>query len=186
VVVLEARDHQRVKRATMNARNAAARTRREQGGTWSRPGLFLALPGVVSWARPREQPLSDGRHRTAYPPAYLEGRDGWRLAVRAAVAEAGWVRPPVAAELVVVAKVVAPGKLDLDRVLTAVLDALQGGEALVDDCRVWHLYAQRRRPAADEAAHVDVLLTTATAGDSIPGGGDAKKPGHKRSLLAGQ
>jgi hypothetical protein len=175
-MTLEAAEVRRVKRETMDGRNAAARLarrarategRREQGAgategvTWSRPGLFLALPGVVSWARPREQPLRDGRHRTAYPPAYLEGRDGWRLAVCAAVAEARWVRPPVAAELVVVAKVVAPGKLDLDRVLTAVLDALQGGEALADDCRVWHLYAQRRRPAADEVAHVDVLLTTA-------------------------
>jgi hypothetical protein len=169
---LTAPEHRLVKRATMDARNAAARRRREQGarGTEgaarSRPGLYLALPGVVSWARPRRQPLRDGRHRTAYPPAYLEGRDGWRLAVCAAVAEARWVRPPVAAELVVVAKVVAPGKLDLDRVLTAVLDALQGGEALVDDCRVWHLYAQRRRPWPDEAPHVDVLLTTAEPGGS--------------------
>src|SRR4029453_10358986 len=139
----------------MDARKAAARRRRAAEGLGHRPGLFLTLPGVVSWARPREQPLRNGRHRTAYPPAYFEGRELWQTAVRGQVGEARWVRPPVGAELVVVAKVVAPGKLDLDRVTTAVLDALQSGEALVDDCRVWHLYAQRRRPWPDEAPHVD-------------------------------
>ena len=33
------------------------------------------------------------------------------------------------------AEMVARGKLDLDRVVTAVLDALQSGHALADDCR---------------------------------------------------
>ena len=162
--MLTAEERVRVVRESKARRNALARQRRVRtasGASPRRPGLLVKLPGVVSWARPREQPLQNGKHRTAYPPAYELGRETWCLLVRAAVDEASWVRPPVAEALCVVAKVVAKGKFDLDRVLTAVLDALQGGGALVDDCRVWHLYAQRRRPWPDEAPHVDVLLTIA-------------------------
>jgi hypothetical protein len=166
--VLEAADHRRVKRATMDRRNAAARARRALGrhGASRAEGaaLTVTLPGVVAWARPREQPLRGGGRRTAYPPAYEARRGHWRLVVAAAVAETGWVRPPVGEPLSVTVEVVAPGKHDLDRVVTAVLDALQGGGALVDDCRVWFLAANRRRPGRDEAARVDVLLMTAGAG----------------------
>ena len=77
--------------------------------------------------------------RTAYPEAYAWQRDAWRTVVRHAVASSNWTAPPVAATLCATVAVVAPGKLDLDRVLTAVLDALQGGGALKDDCRVWQL-----------------------------------------------
>jgi hypothetical protein len=167
--VLEAVDHARVRRETMAARNDAARRRRAASRVGPRPELSLTLPGVVSWQRPREQPVAGGQgrppgHRTAYPQAYVEARDGWRLVVRAAVAEASWARPPVSEALCVVAEVVAPGRMDMDRVLSAVLDALQAGEALKDDCRVWRLHASRRPPGPDEAPHVQVLLTTDEGG----------------------
>jgi hypothetical protein len=173
--VLEAAEHARVQRETKARRNAAARRRRGQPSLEpvTPVRLFLTLPGVVSWQRPRQQPLRNGAYRTAYPPGYQSGREVWRTVVGAGVRASSWRAPPVAAPLCVTAKVVAPGKLDLDRVLTAVLDALEAGGALVDDCRVWHLYAQRRRPWPEEAPHVDVLLTTATGGDSIPGDGGA-------------
>jgi hypothetical protein len=148
-------EHAFVQRETMRRRNAAARSRRA-----GPVGLFLALPGVVTWRRPRQQPLRNGGTRTAYPAAYEQGRELWQTAVRARVLEADWTPPPVAEALGVVLHAVGPGRFDLDRVCTAVLDALQGGGALRDDCRVWRLYAERRRPAKDEPAHVDVLLTT--------------------------
>jgi hypothetical protein len=163
-------EHQRALAETRARRNAAARERR--AGT---AGLFLALPGVVTWRRPRQQPLRNGGTRTAYPAAYEHGRELWQTAVRARVLEADWTPPPVADALGVVLHAVAPGKLDLDRVCTAVLDALQGGGALHDDCRVWRLYAERRRPAKDEPPHVDVRLTTVGDGrppPAIPGGRD--------------
>lgn len=158
---------QRVVRETRLARNAHARLRRAGSRSPVIPlrGLRLVLPGVVSWQRPREQPLPGGGRRTAYPPAYVAQREHWAEVVALAVYASGWRRPPVTATLCVTAAVVAPGKLDLDRVLTAVLDALQGGGALVDDCRCWGLYAKRRRPQADEAPHVDVLLTTLEGAD---------------------
>lgn len=173
--MLEAVEQARVRRETMDARNAAARRRRARSASAGAgvaevvaprplPVLFLRLPGVVSWARPREQPLRGGGRRMAYPERYQAGRLTWGLAVRAAVVEASWARPPVGVALSLVASIVAPGKLDTDRVVTAVLDALQAGGALVDDCRVWHLQAERRRPGPGEDAHVDVMLSEAPVG----------------------
>jgi hypothetical protein len=156
--VLEAAEHARVQRETKARRNAAARARRAAAAAAPSPALLLVLPGVVSWGRPRQQPLRQGGYRTAYPQGYLVGRDAWRLAVGARVRDCGWRAPGVDRTLGVVAGVVAPGKLDLDRVVTAVLDALQAGGAIVDDCRVWRLQAQRRRPGPGEAPHVDVLV----------------------------
>ena len=115
--------------------------------------LSLTLDGCLTWKRPRRM----GRV-TRYPADYAAGRDAWALQVRAAVAETGWVAPPVKDELAVEAHIVAGGKLDTDRVLTAVLDALQGGGALRDDCRCWDVRAVRRKPGRGEAPHVDVLL----------------------------
>ena len=78
--------------------------------------------------------------------------------MRFAVARTGWRPRPVAQALSVEAEVVAKGKLDTDRVTTAILDALEGGGALVNDCRVWRLHVVRRVPRADEAPHVEVAL----------------------------
>jgi hypothetical protein len=183
-MTLPAAEHARVQRETKDRRNAAARARRLVPDLATQlatpPRLFLTLPGVVSWQRPRQQPLRNGAYRTAYPPGYESGREVWRTVVGAGVRASSWRAPPVAAPLCVTAKVVAPGKLDLDRVLTAVLDALEAGGALVDDCRVWHLYAQRRRPWPEEAPHVDVLLTTATTAtaEATSGGGSADGAGR--------
>lgn len=153
--MLTASETRRVVRETKTARNASARSRRAAAlATFS-----VRLPGAVTWRRPRSQPVRGGGHRTAYPPEYVSGRDAWRLVVGAAVRAAGWRAPPVATALAVEAQIVAAGKLDLDRVTTAVLDALQGGGAIVDDCRVWHLAAHRRRPDTGEAPHVDVVVT---------------------------
>jgi len=123
--------------------------------------LRVRLPGVVTWQRPRSQPLRQGGQRTAYPDAYVAGRGVWQLYVAQAVAQTGWQRPPVRQPLMVEAEIVAGGKLDTDRVLTAVLDALQNGGALVDDCRVWELHVVRRRPEPPELPHVDVVLSRA-------------------------
>ena len=97
--------------------------------------LRVELPGVVSWARPKAT-VRQGGVRSAYPGAYVAGREAWTLVVRSAVLATGWVAPPVEAPLLVEVEVVARGRRDVDRVLSAVLDALQAGHALIDDCRV--------------------------------------------------
>lgn len=154
---LPAAEHAQVLRETKRVRNAYARSRTP---VLPLRGLRLVLPGVVSWARPRA--AGSG---VRYPRDYTRDRDAWALVVAHGVAASGWRRPPVTSTLCVTAAVVAPGKLDTDRVLTAVLDALQAGGALVDDCRVWQLSVRRRRPQADETPHVDVLLSILEGAD---------------------
>jgi hypothetical protein len=101
------------------------------------PVLRLELPGVVSWSRPR---LARGGVR--YPAAYARDRDAWGLLVAQAVREACW-RPPREARYRVAVVVRGGGKRDLDRVCTAVLDALQAGGAVRNDCLVDVLIAMR-------------------------------------------
>jgi len=101
------------------------------------PLLRVVLPGVVSWSRPR---LMRGGVR--YPAAYAQARDMWSLLVAQAVRDARWTPPPAARYCVTVA-VYGGGKRDLDRVCTAVLDALQAGSAVPDDCLVDALTATR-------------------------------------------
>ena len=115
----------------------------------------------MSWSRPRLQPLAQGGVRTAYPGAYVAGRAAWTLVVQHAVLATGWVAPPIEAPLLVEVDVVARGRRDVDRVLSAVLDALQAGGALLDDCRVTEVHLVRRAPGRGEAAHVDALLSVA-------------------------
>jgi Holliday junction resolvase RusA-like endonuclease len=122
--------------------------------------LRVQLPGTLSWRRPRGT-IRAGQVRSAYPEDYVQGREAWRLVVEHAVRETGWAAPPVEAALMVEVEVVAQGKRDLDRIVTAVLDALQGGHALVDDCRCWEIHAVRRRPARGELPHVDAVLSLA-------------------------
>jgi Holliday junction resolvase RusA-like endonuclease len=99
--------------------------------------LRVRLPGVVSWSRPRRM-----RGGVRYPAAYARARDAWSLLVAAAVRDARWRPPPVARYRVAVATY-GGGKRDLDRVCTAVLDALQAGGAVRDDCLVDALRAAR-------------------------------------------
>jgi hypothetical protein len=101
--------------------------------------LRIELPGVVSWSRPRR-----ARGGVRYPAAYARDRDSWGLLVALAVREARW-RPPPAARYRVAVAVTGGGKRDLDRVCTAVLDALQTGGAVRDDCLVDVLTATRNR-----------------------------------------
>jgi hypothetical protein len=77
-----------------------------------------------------------------YPAAYARSRDAWAAVVAGAVRDHNWRPPPTARYRVEVA-VHGGGKRDLDRVCTAVLDALQGGGALRDDCLVDALTATR-------------------------------------------
>jgi hypothetical protein len=70
-----------------------------------------------------------------YPPAYARDRDAWGLLVASAVRDARW-RPPPEARYRVAVGVAGGGRRDLDRVCTAVLDALQAGGAVRDDCLV--------------------------------------------------
>lgn len=153
---LSALEHAQVLRETKAARNAHARRRRLSPAST----LRLTLPGVVSWQRPREQPLRGGGRRTAYPPAYEAGRTVWSLYVRGAVEQAGWTAPDVRWPLAVEAVVAAGGRFDLDRVTTALLDALQAGGAIKDDCRVFRLSIRRRPLEPDEGRlpHVDVTV----------------------------
>lgn len=122
------------------------------------PALSLTLTGVVSWRRPREQPLRGGGRRTAYPPEYERDRERWAFEVASAVRQTGWTCPAVRLPLCVEAEVVTGGKYDLDRIGTALLDALQRGGAIADDCRVWDIHLSRCRPGKGQAPHVAVLL----------------------------
>jgi hypothetical protein len=77
-----------------------------------------------------------------YPATYARARDAWGLLVAQAVRGARWQAPPATRFRVTVA-VRGGGKHDLDRVCTAVLDALQAGGAVRDDCLVDALTATR-------------------------------------------
>ena len=114
--------------------------------------LEVTLPDVVSWARPRRW---GGRAR--YPASYTARRDGWAAVVAHAVAAQGW-DPPARARYQVAVAVFGGGKRDLDRVCTAVLDALQGGGAVRDDCLVDALTAGRSPVRAGDAPATVVRL----------------------------
>ena len=116
------------------------------------PVLRVALPGVVSWSRPR--PMRGG---VRYPAAYARARDAWSLLVAQAVRDARW-RPPPAARYRVAVTVRGGGRRDLDRVCTAVLDALQGGRAIRDDVFVNALTATKMPAAAGGYARTEVRL----------------------------
>ena len=128
--------------------------------------LRVALPGVVSWSRPRRM-----RGGVRYPAAYARARDAWTLLVAQAVRDARW-RPPPAARYRVAVAVFGGGKRDLDRVCTAALDALQAGGAVRDDCLVDALVADRS-PAGRRRVPRTVVEV------SICGGG---RPGAERRL----
>jgi Holliday junction resolvase RusA-like endonuclease len=91
-----------------------------------------------------------------YPRGYARDRDAWALVVAHAVAGQRWRPPPIARYRVQVA-VYGGGKRDLDRVCTAVLDALQGGKAIRDDVFVTSLTATKT-PAAGVRARTEVRL----------------------------
>ena len=133
--------------------------------------LDVTLPDVVSWARPRRY----GRH-VRYPAAYAAGRAAWAAVVAHAVAEFGW-EPPLRARYWVAVAVYGGGKRDLDRVCTAVLDALQGGGAVRDDCLVDVLTAGRFPvlPGGAPATRVHV----ATLSDAPPASTPGRKPGAR-------
>jgi Holliday junction resolvase RusA-like endonuclease len=114
--------------------------------------LRVELPGVVSWSRPRR-----ARGGVRYPAAYARDRDAWTAVVAQAVREARWQPPPTARYRVAVA-VSGGGRRDLDRVCTAVLDALQGGKAIRDDVFVTSLTATKTPAAAGESARTEVRL----------------------------
>jgi hypothetical protein len=116
--------------------------------------LRVALPGLVSWKRPRRM----GR-MTRYPADYALNREVWATWVRVAVAEQGWTAPDVKRVLRTDVVIVAGGKWDADRVVTAVLDALQGGGAIVDDCRAKYGSWATRAPARGEPERVEVALS---------------------------
>lgn len=111
------------------------------------------LPGVPRWRRVR---LAQGRMR--YPQAYVRDRLAAALLVHQAVAAQGWV--PLTGSVSVSLVVRAAGRLDLDRAVSAVLDALQGGGAILDDCRVDFIHAERMRvpPRPPEGQLTSVAL----------------------------
>jgi Holliday junction resolvase RusA-like endonuclease len=99
--------------------------------------LRVTLPGVVSWSRPRRD-----RGGMRYPRGYARNRDAWATVVAHAVLCQQWRTSPTVRYCVTVT-VHGGGKRDLDRVCTAVLDALQAGAAVRDDCLVDALTATR-------------------------------------------
>ena len=129
------------------------------------PVLRVELPGVVSWSRPR---LARGGVR--YPAAYAQDRDAWALLVAQAVREARW-RPPPAARYRVAVAVSGGGKRDLDRVCTAVLDALQAGGAVRDDCLVDALTATRRAAPTGRGAPATTVEVARACRRRAGGGG---------------
>jgi hypothetical protein len=114
------------------------------------PLLRVVLPGVVSWSRPRRL-----RGGVRYPRDYARDRDAWATVVAHAVAGQRW-RPPATARYRVTVAVSGGGKRDLDRVCTAVLDALQAGRAVRDDCLVDALTATRQAAPTRGAASTTV------------------------------
>jgi Holliday junction resolvase RusA-like endonuclease len=90
-----------------------------------------------------------------YPRGYACDRDAWALVVAQAVAGQRW-RPPATARYRVEVAVFGGGKRDLDRVCTAVLDALQAGRAVRDDCLVDALTATRHAPQTHGVAATTV------------------------------
>jgi hypothetical protein len=119
----------------------------------SAPVLSVRLTPVLSWSRPRP-----GRGRVRYTGAYADGREGWALLVRHAATAQGWAAPEKTARLHVTVRVTNGGKRDLDRVCTAVLDALQGGGAIADDCLCDGLHAERVWvPKVEPRVEVSVL-----------------------------
>jgi Holliday junction resolvase RusA-like endonuclease len=129
------------------------------------PVLRLELPGVVSWSRPRR-----ARGGVRYPSAYAQARDAWGLLVARAVRQAHW-RPPPEARYRVAVVVSGGGRRDLDRVCTAVLDALQTGHAVRDDCLVDELRAARIRLPGGErpATLVDLTILAGARRGRQPG-----------------
>jgi hypothetical protein len=127
--------------------------------------LRLELPGVVSWSRPRRV-----RGGVRYPAAYARDGDAWGLLVAQAVRDARWLPPPASRYRVAVA-VRGGGKRDFDRVCTAVLDALQAGHAVRDDCLVDELLAARNRLPGGErpATLVDLTILAGAHRGGQPG-----------------
>lgn len=115
--------------------------------------LDVELPGVLSWSRPRP-----GRGRVRYEGVYGRERDTWALCVRRVVLDEGWA-PPATARYRVDVWTYGGGKRDLDRVCTAVLDALENGGVYPDDCRVDHLRATRHPKPEGEDARTRVKVT---------------------------
>jgi Holliday junction resolvase RusA-like endonuclease len=99
-----------------------------------------------------------------YPRGYARDRDAWALLVTLAVREARW-RPPLAARYRVEVAVYGGGKRDLDRVCTAVLDALQTGGAVRDDCLVDTLTACRYRLPVDQQPTTVVQVAALPSGE---------------------
>jgi Holliday junction resolvase RusA-like endonuclease len=122
------------------------------------PVLRVELPGVVSWSRPRRM-----RGGVRHPAAYARVRDAWSLLVALAVREARW-QPPPAARYHVAVGVAGGGRRDLDRVCTAVLDALQAGGAVRDDCLVDELTAARSRAPRESPPATAVEVSALPAG----------------------
>jgi hypothetical protein len=118
------------------------------------PVLRVVLPGVVSWSRPRR-----ARGGVRYPRAYARERDAWALLVAQTVRDQNW-RPPQAARYRVEVEVDGGGKRYLDRVCTAVLDALQAGRAVRDDCLVDALTATRQAAPTRGAPTTTVEVAT--------------------------
>lgn len=136
--------------------------------------LTVALPGVVSWSRPRRE----GR-RVRYPAAYARNRDGWATVVTHAVGRRDW-RPPTSARYRVAITVHGGGRRDLDRVCTAVLDALQAGGAVRDDCLIDALTATRYRPPRGTTPITLVEVATLANGGASP-----RHSVRPQALLAG-
>ena len=116
--------------------------------------LSLMLPGVVIWRRPRKQ---KGRTGIGYPEQYAQERFAWACQVQAQVRAAGWDANAVK-RYSVRAVVSGRGRFDLDRVQTAVLDALQSGGAITEDSRVYELMARRDALPKGQEAQVNVRV----------------------------
>jgi hypothetical protein len=104
------------------------------------PSFSVELPGVHSWER---MTVSLGKSR--YPKRYVGVRTVWGLVVRQAVAAAGWETGPDDRYQVEIWLRGDKGRRDIDRVATAVFDALQNGGAISEDCKVDVLRVDRSR-----------------------------------------
>ena len=142
--------------------------------------LYLTLAGAYSWQRPRAKPgyittKYGARPRVGYSDESEAQRTEWAWSVRSQVKTNRWAIDK-GDRYTVHISILANGRLDPDRVVSAVLDALQAGGAIRDDALVDGGTWERVRQGAgggrkDRETHVKVRrLRTEPTVRTAPGG----------------
>ncbi|HYE58152.1 MAG TPA: hypothetical protein VD948_06585 [Rhodothermales bacterium] len=116
--------------------------------------LWIELPNAFSWTRPKALPgvihtKKGPRPRVGYSDDKVAERAEWALLVRGEVNRRDWTLSPDERYAVSVT-IRSGGRLDPDRVVSAVLDALVSGGAIREDSVVDQGHWERVRLRAGE------------------------------------